>query len=236
MNSSTDAAVVRGVPADAIHAAMLTTELRTGTWTRLGDNSVLGDSVTESALHALAESTRASAQAQGYAVGWSQGHQAAEESSRAAIAASAERRTKDDARRDVEHQVAVAALQAAAEQLTATTAQVCASVETQAVDIAMQLTEALIGRELEVAMDPGADAVRRVLSLLPAEPMMTVRLHPDDVPSLAVTDLVRAGVRVVADPALTRGDAIAQADDYVIDASVANGLERVREVLAACHR
>ena len=48
-------------------------DLRTGVWTRLGDDRVLGDAVTEAVLGALAERTRDAAQAQGYAVGWAEG-------------------------------------------------------------------------------------------------------------------------------------------------------------------
>ena len=61
---------------------------------------------------------------------------------------------------------------------------------------------------------------------------MTVRLNPQDVPVSAVDDLAGTGVRVLADPALQRGDAVAEAADFVVDASIATALERVREVLA----
>ena len=233
MSSLTETTVVRDLPAGAVRAATLTTELRTGTWTRLGDGSILGDGVTESALSTLAESTRASARAQGYAVGWAEGRRAAEQKAQTQAQAEAVRRSDEAARRDTEHRSALAALHAAAAQMAAVTAQVTAAVESQAVAIAMQLTEALVGRELAVATNPGADAVRRVLALLPADPAVTVRLHPDDVPSAAVADLVRAGVNVAADPSLRRGDAVAQADDHIIDACVATALERVREVLGA---
>ena len=54
-----------------------TPELRSGTWTRFGDRAVLGDAVTETALAALADSSRAVARSQGYAVGWAQGRREA---------------------------------------------------------------------------------------------------------------------------------------------------------------
>lgn len=231
-NSLFEATVVRGVPTDAVRTPALTTELRSGIWTRLGDSSVLGDGVTESVLQALAQNTRASARAQGYAIGWSEGRRAAEERAGAEVAAAARHHAEEDKRREAEHQIAVDALHRAAERLTASTAQVCASVEAQAVDVAMRLTETLVGRELELGTQPGADAIRRALSLLPGEPLVTVRLNPQDVPASAVDDLVGTGVRVLADPALQRGDAVAEAADFVVDASIATALERVREVLA----
>lgn len=230
-NSLFEATVVRDVTTDAVRAPALTTELRSGIWTRLGDSSVLGDGVTESALQALAQSTRTSARAQGYAIGWSEGRQAAEERAGADVAAATRHHAEEDKRREAEHQIAIDALFRAAERLTASTAQVCASVETQAVDVAMRLTETLVGRELELGTQPGADAIRRALSLLPGEPLVTVRLNPQDVPASAVDDLAGTGVRVLADPALQRGDAVAEAADFVVDASIATALERVRKVL-----
>lgn len=215
----------------AVHDAALAPELRTGVWTRLAGGSVLGDEITESMLGKLADQASTSAQAQGYAVGWSQGQKAAEARAREEATVVAARRAEEDAARAEEHRIAVTALQEAAAQLTATTAQVCASVESQAVDIALQVTETLIGRELAVAVDPGADAVRRALSLLPGEPLVTVRLNPADVPSDAVASVAAAGARIVADPTVARGDAIAEAGDFVVDASVASALQRVRAVL-----
>lgn len=232
MNSLFEATVVRDLPADAVRTPALATELRSGIWTRLGDGSVLGDGVTESVLQALAQSTRASARAQGYAIGWSEGRQAAEERAGAEVSARARHHAEAEKRREAEHQVAVVALHRAAERLTASTAKVCASVEAQAVDVAMRLTETLVGRELELGAQPGADAIRRALSLLPGEPLVTVRLNPQDIPVTAVDDLAGAGVHVVADPTLQRGDAVAEAADFVVDASVATALERVREVLS----
>lgn len=234
MSLSPDPTVTRFRPDDRVGTPNLNTELRTGTWTRLGGQSVLGDVITEAAMEALAQKTRASASAQGYAAGWSQGRRSAEDKARQAAELVARQSTEIDSRREAEHQVAVDALQRAAELLTTTAAQVYASVEGQAVEIAMRLTEALVGRELALATDPGADAVRRALSLLPSVPIVTLRLNPADVPSAAVADLVDAGVRVVADETLQRGDAVAEAEDVVIDASVATALARVSEVLSPC--
>src|SRR5688572_17219799 len=63
------------VPAGEVGAvgALPTPELRTGHWTRLGSESVLGDLVTESVLGDIADRVRAAATAEGYAVGWAQG-------------------------------------------------------------------------------------------------------------------------------------------------------------------
>ncbi|MCW2818177.1 MAG: hypothetical protein JWR42_964, partial [Marmoricola sp.] len=74
--SSSEARVIRAV--DLVSApALRTPELRTGSWTRLGDASVLGDVVTEATLSTLAEQARAAGQSQGYAVGWASGRREA---------------------------------------------------------------------------------------------------------------------------------------------------------------
>ena len=51
-STSSEPVVLRDLPG-APAAAVATTDLRSGTWTRLGAGSVLGDSVPESTLEAL---------------------------------------------------------------------------------------------------------------------------------------------------------------------------------------
>jgi flagellar assembly protein FliH len=231
-SSSTEPAVVRGLDRDAVRAHSLDTDLRSGTWTRLGGGAVLGDAATESALHDLAESARAAARAQGYAVGWAEGQCAGSERARAMAEDAAREHAAERARQTAEHEQAVAALRAAATRLEDTVAEVCAAVQAQAVDTALQVAEAVLGRELAVAADPGADAIRRALALLPAGGTVTVRLHPQDRSTVDVTEFAAHAVRLVDDPGLSRGDAVAESDTAVVDATVAAALARVREVLA----
>ena len=53
-------------------------ELRSGSWTRLGSSTVLGDTVTEQTLAGLVEQAQGAARAQGYSRGWAEGRRAAE--------------------------------------------------------------------------------------------------------------------------------------------------------------
>lgn len=203
-------------------------ELRTGTWTRFGSDAVLGDAVTEATLGALAESTRAAARSQGYSIGWTEGQRAARELARAEAAQAAERERHAEERRVVEHRAALEALTTAAQRLTALAAEVCAEIEDQASTLAWELVTELVGRELTSAAGP--DVVRRVLRLLPTEPLAAVRLHPAD--AAGAEELLAAGVKVLADPSLERGDALVEAEDHVLDLRIGTALARVREVLA----
>lgn len=199
-------------------------ELRTGQWTRLGTDAVLGDTVTEQTLSTLAESTRVAAGSQGYAVGWAEGQRAA----RAAAALEAEEiRTAHalvEARRETEHAAAVAALNEAARQLDALLREVCAEVEDRASTLAWELTQELVGHELA---GPGIDVVRRVLALAPTEEIVRVRLHPADLGAAAPLLEVPA----VGDPSLDRGDALVETATHVLDLRLEAALARVREAL-----
>lgn len=205
-------------------------ELRTGVWTRFGANSVLGDTVTEQTLSTLAESTRTAARSQGYSVGWAEGQRAAREAARETGELAEADRLRAEARRQAEHREAVATLELAAAEVRDAIAATCARIEEQATEVAWAITQELLGRELAVA--DSADVVRRVLALLPSEPVLRVRLNPADAAGATETgELSGQGVLVVADPALHRGDALIEAQEHVLDLRIDTALERVREVL-----
>jgi flagellar assembly protein FliH len=206
-------------------------ELRVGTWTRLGGDSVLGDRVTESLLDGIAAEARDAARAQGYAVGWAQGRRTAaeqaavEEAKRAAIHAEAE------TRREVEHRAALDALGQAAEQVRGLLDDLARAVEDQATDLAWSLTTTLIGAQV-TRLGP-KDVVTRVLQVLPPGPVGRVRLHPSAAASPAAQELVDRGLEVVADPTLGSIDALVEgADGSVVDLRVREAMARVREVLS----
>ncbi len=205
-------------------------ELRSGNWTRLGSSAVLGDAVTEHTLAGLAAEASAAARARGYATGWAEGRQAAGTELRAATDALEARHHAEEQRREDEHRLAVAALARAAAQLEATLAEVCTQVESRAAEVALALTEELVGHELAVAETPGIDAVRRALALVPGEPVTRVRVSTED-PITAEMTAVAGSVVVIADPSLSRGDAIVETAEGVVDARISSALERVREVL-----
>ena len=97
------------------------------------------------------------------------------------------------------------------------------------------LVEDLLGRELATLDTAGVDALRRVMTLLPADAPSVVRLHPDDlaeVPAEALAALP-ASVTVVGDLSVERAGAVAECGVQRVDAQLGSALARVREVLRA---
>lgn len=229
MSSSPESArVLRDVPTTNISAP----ELRTGTWTRFGGSSVLGDTVTEDVLSSLADTTRAVAQAQGYATGWAEGRRAAAEEAAATAREQAEMLARAEARRDDEHRAALARLDRVLTSLDAAVTTATAAVEERALTLACELTTLLVGHELRTTPDSAADAVRRAAELSAGEPAVLVRMSPDDAWSGAVEELTGRGLRVVPDAALANGDVIVETDGGVIDGRIGAALDRVRAALS----
>ncbi len=100
--------------------------------------------------------------------------------------------------------------------------------------MAVDVAQALVGHHLEVADCPARDAVDRALASIPRRATVTLRLNPADIAVLAhytdgITDWDVA--RLVPDPSISRGDAMAEADNLEVEASIAGALDRVRQVL-----
>jgi flagellar assembly protein FliH len=224
--------VLRGTTATSIAATALPTpELRDGAWTRFGAGAVLGDVVTEQALAGLAESTRHAARAQGYAVGWAEGRRAA---AAAAAVEAEEARTAvalAEQQREAELRDHLAALTAAAGDFHRASRVLAADVEDQALRLARELTELLVGHELRSSDDPAGDVVRRVLAVLPSGVATTVRLHPATAACVA-SDALSQQVTLAADDTLARHDAVVETADRVVDLSIEAALRRVREALS----
>lgn len=232
-SSSPEPRLLREDEAGSVAVARLGGELRTGRWTRLGGSSVLGDVTTEHALGRLAERAVQAGRAQGYAQGWAEGRRTGEAEAAAAASRVSQQVAQDERTRQQAHAVSVRALESAARELQARFEEACSVVEARVVDAALQLAQAIVGRELAVATNPGSDAVRRLLRVLPHEATtFTVRLHPEDVGRLDPVLLEEFSASVVPDPDLAPGDAVAETDTMVIDAAIDAALARVRGVLA----
>lgn len=230
-STSSDPVVLRGLPTDTVGDAPAGSDLRAGSWTRLWEGSVVGDPVTESVLGPLAERARAAARAEGYAAGWAEGRRVA--------AASAARETADR-RAELEEMRAVAverqdlllaAMGVAVDRAERELLDRQDDLAVAAVDLALDLVETFLGRELELAGTPGLDAVRRAVAPVESDVRIVVRLHPDDLATLHPDAEVDPRVTLLADPALTRGDAVAETDDRIVDATVGAALARVRAVV-----
>ncbi|GII26167.1 FliH/SctL family protein [Planosporangium mesophilum] len=184
----------------------------------------------------VADRLRAEAQASGYATGWAQGRREAEVAARVG-----RERTAAQVREQAEMQAlrveqAIAAVTRAAAGLERQMVPAAAEFEDLIVGAAFTLAEAILGRELAMATDPGRDAVARALALAPAGRPITVRLHPSDHATVTggqfgSVQMDGRTVTLVADPTLQSGDAVAECDATTIDARIAPALARVREVL-----
>ncbi|HEX2072737.1 MAG TPA: FliH/SctL family protein [Geodermatophilus sp.] len=178
---------------------------------------------------------RAHAHREGYAAGHAEGSRAAELVVAQAEQAAAERLAEVRARWERRLVSATAALGAAVARLDEAAAPVADDVRDTVLTAVLTLVEDLLGRELALAGSPALDAVRRALTLCPADAPVVVRLHPDDlaeVPVEAVTALP-ATVTLVGDVAVERAGAVAEAGSRRVDAQLGAALERVRAVLRA---
>jgi flagellar assembly protein FliH len=129
------------------------------------------------------------------------------------------------------------ALAAAAEDLRCRQALELTGLEDALARAAVDLAAAIIGRELEIAASPGADALARALALVPAGSTAVARLHPADAAHLDGGDAAApAGgapnaVTIIPDPAIEPGGCILEVGDSRIDAQIGPALDRVRSAL-----
>lgn len=230
-STSSEHVVLRGLPEESVAGARVAGDLRTGSWTRLGDTAVLGDAATETTLASLADRTRAAARAEGYAAGWAEGRRRAMDASREAEATLAHELAEQRAVLAAEQRSLVEALTTAVDSCDAEFRRRYDELAEQALDLALRIAEAVLDREVETAREPGLDAMRRALAGVDPTTRVTVRLHPADLATLAPEALTGRDATVVGDPTLDRGDAVAETDVAVVDATIAAALGRVREVL-----
>jgi flagellar assembly protein FliH len=110
-----------------------------------------------------------------------------------------------------------------------------AALEDQLAGAALELAEAILGRELVLATAPGRDAIARAIRLAGEAGQATVRLHPADVATLGQVEGIAPGreLTVVADPAVEPGGCLLEAGATRVDARLGSALERVREVLGS---
>lgn len=102
-------------------------------------------------------------------------------------------------------------------------------VEQLSVELAVELAEVLLGRQLE-EIEPGSDVIARALGLRRGSEPVRVRMNPADAAAIA-TD-AHPDVTIVPDPGLARGSAAAEVGGGLADISIAAALDRVRGVLS----
>lgn len=173
----------------------------------------------------------ARARAQGHAAGFSAGlrEAAAEtEALRARLIAEHELELQRQAEQTA---AATAALETAAAALRAGALPVLAESQQVLAAAAIELAEAVIGRELATTADSARSALHRALGDADAVPALRVRMSPADLHAIDESTRSSIGVDLVADSQLGRGDAIAELPDGYLDARIGTALARAREAL-----
>lgn len=135
---------------------------------------------------------------------------------------------------------ALRALSEAAAGLGAVRDAAAEALERDAVELAVQLAEKIVGGTLAVEPERVLDMVRGALRRLAERQRVTVLVHPDDL------ELVRAAAEgfagelggiehceVQAERRVSRGGAVVRTDEGQVDASVETQLARARELVAA---
>ena len=128
---------------------------------------------------------------------------------------------------------ALRAMSAAATELAARQATDIARIEDSLAAAAVDLAEAILGRELELAKSPGVDALARALALVPPAQAAIARMNPTDLSDLDPGPLaVGRDLTLVADPSVEPGGCVLTVGDSCIDAQLGPALDRVRAALS----
>jgi flagellar assembly protein FliH len=139
---------------------------------------------------------------------------------------------------------AVAALASAASQLLGATAPTLDECGDVVLEAALVLARAVLDAELSVVDAAAQAALRRALRPLPTGGVVTVRVNPADQATLegVVTRTPNGelfegqALHLVADPAVLRGDAVAERAGSVVDAGIGAALERALDVVRGSGR
>lgn len=187
----------------------------------------------------------AEARTEGYAAGFAAGHaeglaQARSEVDAALTAQRAAEAEHTAATRALEAEIARLAnaaetLEAAAADLRSRDTVAVAAVEAAVVDLAVELTELALQREL-AAPESTLEALRRAVPLTPDRGRPVVRVHPDVV--AAVREHVNtpdappplAGADVIGDPAIDIHGCVVDVGDCRVDAQLTTAVTRLRQI------
>lgn len=148
-------------------------------------------------------------------------------------AATAEIAAAEAAGRSVQLRRVADAIVAGATEVGRTRVEAMELAASEAAELAYQLAEAFLQRELTVGQ-PAIEALTRALHLVPEDKDVTVRLHPGDAvePDELQQLLPDVAVRVVADARVEPGGCVVVAGPCRIDTQISSAMERARQVLS----
>lgn len=176
------------------------------------------------------------ARAAGHAAGYAAGASAARADAQVAREMADHRAAQELESGALKISRALSVLNATSAALDARTVPVLETVEHQLAAAAVEIAEALIGRELSTGEDSARAALHRALNPEAPAPVHTVRMNPADLASLS--DEVRAGAAadLVPDASLAPGDAVAEYPAGILDARLSTAVARFKAALAGEER
>jgi flagellar assembly protein FliH len=130
------------------------------------------------------------------------------------------------------------ALSEAVQRLSSSRDEGLSIIRDEVVSFALELAEAVIGRELKLASGPVRDALRRALELAPPGVVLTVHVNPVDSSFLDQKFLSEleasvpgSSLSLSEDPTVEPGGCVVESGACRIDAQIGPALQRAREVL-----
>jgi flagellar assembly protein FliH len=171
------------------------------------------------------------ASARGYAAGYAAGARAAAgdaEVEAAALSSTVREREIETAEAV---RSALSALQSAATLAGAARRPVIEEADAALASAAIELAEAILGKELENHESSARAAVARALAVAATDEVLVVRMNPADIAILAGEADALTSARLVGDESLLRGDAVLETPVGTIDARLSATVERVRAIL-----
>jgi flagellar assembly protein FliH len=107
-----------------------------------------------------------------------------------------------------------------------------ARVERDALDLALDMAEMVLGHHVATCDDPGTEALTRAMGAVGSSGSMVAHLHPDDL-ELMGAEIPRSNpdLELVADPGVGRGGCVLEAGPCRVDATLGSALGRLRRIL-----
>jgi flagellar assembly protein FliH len=235
MSICPETTVLRGPIAENAPLAHVNIELRNGRFLIGSKPHLLLNPDLQRAFDEATAAARAAAAAEGFAAGYANGRVQAVAEAELRLAGELAAVREVEAKRAASVESLLAALGRAVAEFESRAFPTYDAVTEQLGSAAYTLVEAILERELVLSHDLALDAVRRVCAFAPRGADLTMWLNPADVAALDGLDLpalVGRPVKLLADPSLGLGDALAESGASRIDARLTSALARVREVLA----
>ncbi|MGN7800121.1 FliH/SctL family protein [Leifsonia sp. 22587] len=173
-----------------------------------------------------------SARSRGYAAGFADGRRAAAEEQARWLAAAEDTRAAEAVEAADRVAVLAAALRSAAVELREATVPLLAEAESVLLEAAFELATTVVGVALQDRLAAARAAVERVVAAGRPGAVPVVRMHPDDVAELHRAGIAYEDTQLVADPTLTRGDAIGELPTGWLDGRIHTAMLRAKEALS----